>query len=124
MEEGDFYCSTGVTLKDIRFDGKTLQIEIQPENGVSYHTEFIGTRRDFDAASSVVVDADGKPLHATRRYSNEIGMVLKKTKGLLPSYDLQGNELYIRARIRSTKHQPNPFEEGDRERAWTQPVFP
>jgi len=124
MEEGDFYCSTGVTLKDIRFDGKTLQIEIQPENGVSYHTEFIGTRRDFDADSSVVVDADGKPLHATRRYSNEIGMVLKKTKGLLPSYDLQGNELYIRARIRSTKHQPNPFEEGDRERAWTQPVFP
>lgn len=59
MEAGDFYSSTGVVVKDIQFDNKNLKLEIEPEEGISYTTQFIGTLKGYDVRSSAVTDADG-----------------------------------------------------------------
>lgn len=125
MKEGRFYSSTGVTLNSVAFDGKEFAIEIAAEEGVTYTTQFIGTKKGFDPTSEVVVDEDGKPREeATRVYSEDIGMVLQETTDTNPSYTLDGDELYVRAKIVSSKQQENPFKEGDLETAWVQPVVP
>jgi hypothetical protein len=50
--------------------------------------------------------------------------VLDAAKGVSPSYRLQGDELYVRARITSSKAKLNPNRPDETERAWTQPVIP
>ena len=35
---------------------------------------------------------------------------------------MTGDELYVRARVTSSRKHPNPFAEGDMEMAWVQPV--
>jgi hypothetical protein len=124
MEAGDFYCSTGVVLKDIQFDGKTLKIIIKPENGISYTTEFIGTLKGYDPTVRPMVDANGVPMHATGIYSNDIGKVLAMVKGTIASYSLTGDEIYVRAKITSTKPKQYLSAIGDVEVAWTEPVQP
>ncbi len=122
MEAGDFYSSTGVRLKDIRKEPNRLTIQIEPESGVTYKTRFVGTRKDYDRRSEPVMDAEGKPLPVTRRYSDQIGTVLAEVSGTSPSYTLKGDELYVRATIISSKPQANPYKEGDTEAAWVQPL--
>jgi hypothetical protein len=124
MEAGDFYASSGVTLKDVRREGKTLSVEIEPEAGVTFTTEFIGTRRGYNAGSQPVLDEKGQPLRVTRRYSPEIGAVLSSCQGLSASYTCNGDELFVRARITSSKEKADPSEPGEFERAWTQPLVP
>lgn len=124
MEAGDFYASSGVTVKDVKFNGKTLGIEIQGEPGVTYTTEFIGTRKGYDARNEPVLSAGGQPLRVTHRYSADIGAVLKQVKGSAASYTLKGDEIYVRARITSSKLKANPYAEGEFEMAWVQPVTP
>ena len=46
------------------------------------------------------------------------------SESLEPSYRLTGKELYVRAKVTSTKQHPNPFQKGDVEVAWTQPMVP
>lgn len=101
MERGDFYGSNGVRLSDIQFDGSTLSIEINGEEGVSYTTQFIGTRSKEPSATGVLFD---------------------EVEGTSVSYTLSGDELYVRAKIESDKRKENPFKEGEVEVAWTQPV--
>jgi hypothetical protein len=122
MIKGDFYASSGVTLKDVTFDGKTLAIEIQPRNGVEYTTDFIGTRKGVDLASTPATDKNGKEIHGTRRYSPDIGATLAQVNGHKPTYQLKGDELYVRAVVRSNKSPANPSYVGQVEQAWTQPV--
>ena len=124
MEAGDFYASTGVRLKDVRFAGGALWLEIEPEAGVTYVTQFIGTRKNYDRSSTPVSAKDGKPLPVTRRYSSDIGTVLAEVKGTSARYALKGDELYVRAKIVSSKPQTNPTVPGEVETAWTQPVQP
>jgi hypothetical protein len=126
MEAGDFYASTGVVLKDIQFDSKTINIQIQPEDGISYTTQFVGTLKGYDHHSKPVLNQAGKPIPQTRRYSKDIGVILSEVKGISPQYTLAGNEIYIRAKVISTKPNKNPSDEKlDRmEVAWTQPVVP
>lgn len=124
MEAGDFYASTGVRLRDIRFENNTLSLEIAPEENVTYTTQFLGTRRGFDRRSEAIVGDDGKPLPVTRRYSADVGALLAEVKGTAPRYALKGDELYVRAKIVSSKPQKNPHAAGDVEAAWTQPVLP
>src|SRR5690606_33456096 len=45
MKAGDFYASTGVSLKDLRHDDKSLAFDIDAQDGVKYITQFIGTKR-------------------------------------------------------------------------------
>ena len=50
--------------------------------------------------------------------------ILIEEKGTAAFYQLSGRELYVRARVISTKPHPNPYQKGDVEMAWTQPVTP
>ncbi len=124
MEAGDFYASSGVTLKDVRRDATGLAVEIATEPGVTYTTEFFGTRQGYDPKSEVVLGKEGETLRTTRRYSAEVGAMLSKVTGPSAGYTFTGDELYIRARITSTKPKANPSAEGEVERAWTQPAVP
>ena len=122
MEQGDFYASSGVRLKDVRRETKRLAIEIESEPGVTYKTQFIGTRKGYDPASEPVM-VEGRPINSTRRYSKDIGALLAEVEGTSPSYTLKGDEIYVRAKIVSSKLKENPSTEGDRETAWVQPVI-
>ncbi|MBL9139742.1 MAG: hypothetical protein JNK85_27985 [Verrucomicrobiales bacterium] len=124
LESGDFYATTGVTLTDIRRDGNTLRLHIAGEEGVTYRTEFIGTRRGFDRANEPIRNAAGDRLRVTHRYSPDIGIVLAASEGPSPSYSFTGDELYVRATIRSSKAKSNPYRDGETEAAWTQPILP
>jgi hypothetical protein len=103
MRAGDFYSSSGVRLEGFGRDSATLWLEIAADEGVTYTTEFIGTR--------MVDDTPGEP-----------GEVLATSSELRPTYTPRGDELYVRARVTSSRLHPNPFAEGDREMAWIQPV--
>lgn len=126
MEAGDFYASSGVTLRDFRREGNRLQIEIQPQDGVTYQTRFIGTRKGYDPKSNpvTVTEKDGSPVTVTRSYSPDIGQILAKVEGTSPAYTFRGDELYVRAIVTSSRPQPNRVYPDEMERAWLQPVRP
>jgi len=100
LDSGDFYASTGVTLEDVQLGEKTLKLKITGESGVTYKTEFIATLKE------------GEP-----------GEVVGQSTELNPSYTLTGKELYVRARVTSSKAHPNPSYEGEKEMAWTQALL-
>ncbi|MEX0593774.1 MAG: hypothetical protein WD115_03290 [Balneolaceae bacterium] len=122
MLGGEFYSTSGVELRNFGMEDGAYVVEVEPEEGVDYTIEFIGTDREHDISSDPVLDEDGEEMRATRTYKDEIGRVFQSSEGSTARYELTGEELYVRARVRSTKLHPNPFQEGDREVAWTQPV--
>lgn len=122
MERGDFYASTGVVLADVRRRGRRLSLTIRGEPGITYVTQFIGTRAGYDTISVAVRDSTGALL--TRRYSPQVGAVLAELPGTLPAYTMRGDELYVRARIISSRPKSNPSRQNEVEMAWTQPVRP
>jgi hypothetical protein len=71
LGRGEFYGSTGVTLRDIKADARAVRIEIAPLSDRRYTTEFIGRG----------------------------GRVLATATGTAPSYAITGNEVYVRARV-------------------------
>jgi hypothetical protein len=128
MERGNFYASTGVVLDDIRFRDNVIAIDIRPREGVSYHTQFIGTRAGYDRAVSTqpaVTSRPGDPEnYYLCRYSEDIGQVLAEQTGAQAVYRMHGDEIYVRAKVISTARHPNPHAKGDVEVAWSQPVQP
>lgn len=124
MDKGDFYGTTGVMLRDVRHEKDQLVLEIEGEPGVTYRTQFIATMRDAPLEGKQRLDKEGKVLDVTLDYSPEVGKVVAEVNGVNPSYRFTGKELYVRARVLSTKAHPNPYEKGDKEVAWTQPVVP
>jgi predicted metal-dependent phosphoesterase TrpH len=126
IKAGEFYASSGVTLRDIGYDAaaKRLQIDIVAEPGVTYKTQFIGTKIGFDPKSKPRggKDKKGKPLRTTRQYSHDVGLVLATVAGPTPSYQLTGKELYVRAVITSSETPDDPSFEDQFQQAWTQPV--
>jgi hypothetical protein len=102
MESGNFYGSTGVTLKDITFTKRRLEVEVAPEAGVTYTIQFWGAKKSSDPAE-------------------DKGIVLKEVKGTKASYSLSKKDLFVRAKIISSTPQENPYQTGDMESAWTQP---
>jgi len=103
MEKGDFYGTTGVMLKELSYKSKTLKIEVRPEKGINYTIQFWGAR-----------DSAGTNVKAR--------VLLKEIKSGSGTYTLTDKDLYVRAKIISSKPKENPFQEGDVETAWTQPV--
>ncbi|RIW14617.1 histidinol-phosphatase [Algoriphagus lacus] len=101
MEAGDFYASTGVVLKEIKFDGKSLKVTVNPETGVTYTIRFFGTKKSNP---------------------NAAGVLLLETQGTDGSYTLRDDDLYVRAKVVSSKSKENPYRPGDMEEAWIQPV--
>ena len=122
MEAGRLYASSGVTLQKVASSKEGLAVTVKPDKDVRYTIEFIGTRKDYDRKSEPVKDKDGNEVYATRRYSDDIGRVLAKVEGTEASYRFTGDEIYVRARITSSRKHPNPSEPGEFERAWVQPV--
>lgn len=104
MRAGDFYASTGVTLENLNHAKKVLSLRIQPQDGAAYTTTFHATLKDAQADS--------------------IGKVVATVTGTAAAYEFQGNELYVRAKVTSTRAHPNPSYPGEVECAWTQPLRP
>ncbi|MCE9563344.1 MAG: hypothetical protein K8U57_14985 [Planctomycetes bacterium] len=124
IEAGDFYASTGVLFDEIVRDGNTFRLVIRTEPGVTYKTQFVATMADVKLDAVPKLDKDGKPLPVTADYSADIGKVVAESTDARPSYTITGKELYVRAKVTSSKPHPNPYEKGDVEVAWTQPVIP
>lgn len=124
MNAGDFYASTGVTLRAVEFDGRTLTVRIEPQEGETYTTRFIGTVRGTPTEGRPVLDEAGEPIHATRRYDPAVGRVLAEVQGTEASYRLTGEELYVRAVVESDAAPDRPTRESLLKRAWVQPVTP
>jgi hypothetical protein len=123
IEAGRFYASSGVRLRQVTSGPDGLNVEIDPDAGVHYTIDFIGTRAGFDHKSEPVKDSSGKEIRTTRRYSDQIGRVLQTVEGETANYQFGPTDLYVRARVTSTKQHPNPSEIGEFERAWVQPVL-
>jgi hypothetical protein len=123
MERGDFYSTSGVTLTKVESSSRGLSVEVQAEAGVDYRIEFIGTDSGYDKTSKPVLDKNGKAIRATRRYSKDIGKLLAAHDGPSASYTFTGTEIYVRARITSSRKHPNPSEIDDYEQAWVQPAI-
>lgn len=124
MESGNFYSSTGVTLKELKQTKQEIAISVAAEKGVSYTIKFIGTRKGYDPKSEPYILPSGAKLRVTHRYSEDIGQVLATVKGTKATYRLKGNELFVRAQITSSKAQKNAITPNATEMAWTQPVTP
>jgi hypothetical protein len=124
LEAADFYASSGVELSDIVWKENKLTLRVEPEPGVTYTTQFIGTRRPIDWRSTPVVGTNGHQLAVTRLYSSAMGAVLSEQRGTNVSYACKGDELYVRAKVISSKPKENTAMPGEREAAWTQPVQP
>ncbi len=103
MNLGRFYSTTGVSLKDVQFDGQTMRVWIDEQPSVRYSTRFVGTRR-------------------TRKGSMQPSEIFLSTASNPAVYTFTGDELYLRAKITSDRPHPNPFYAGDKECAWVQPV--
>lgn len=100
---GKFYASNGVRLSEVNVDADGISLRIAGESGVSYTTQFIGTRSGESA---------------------ENGEVLAEVSGTSPSYSFDGDERYVRARVISSRPMEPYGGEGQMEEAWTQPVIP
>ena len=70
-----------------------------------------------------MLDDHGEPMRVTRRYSDDIGVLLVKETGTNPSYTLKADDIYVRARVTSSKAKENASDKGEFERAWTQPIW-
>jgi hypothetical protein len=99
MEAGDFYATTGVILDEVNVALDALHVKVKEEPGVKYQIQFIGATAD-----------------------EQHGRVLKTVEGVKASIELLDQYVFVRAKITSDKVKPNPFQEGDYETAWTQPV--
>lgn len=99
MEAGDFYATTGVILDELRAGPDALRVKVKAETGVNYQIQFIGATPQDDK---------------TR--------ILKTVAGTEASIDLSDAYSFVRAKIVSDRLKENPFQEGDYETAWTQPV--
>jgi len=124
LEAGRFYSSSGVTIDGIHFTGKQFQIDVKPQADVTFRIDFIGTPKAFDDKSSPASDDPAKAEDLTRKYSDDIGKVLKSVEGTTATYDVTSTQLYVRAVVTSSRLHPNPSEPGEFERAWIQPVVP
>jgi hypothetical protein len=104
LHAGDFYASSGVVINDVNSGHHHYSVDIAAQAGVGYTTRFYGTR--------MVVDEPGP-----------VGELLHETTDNPAVYELQGDELYVRATVTSTTLHPNPHAAGDLEMAWCQPVL-
>jgi hypothetical protein len=103
MKAGDFYASSGTNLKDVRWDSQTntLSVDVQPQDGVTYWTEYL------------VTPLDGEP--------EDIGRVGLATQELSSSYTLKEGETIVRAVITASIAPEDPVWKEQKQQAWTQP---
>jgi hypothetical protein len=100
MEAGRFYSSTGVSIELVEFEKNELKIKVSAAEGVNYKIDFIGVSKN----------------------ENE-SRIIKSVDGAEGSFMMTDEYFFVRALITSSKLQKNPFQDGDFEKAWTQPVY-
>lgn len=126
VRRGDFYNSTGIELDTLEIDDSGIRVSVDEQPGVDYTVEFVGTRVGTDLSPvkgpETPESEGGKPSRSVYSYSEDIGEVLARVDGPDADYHIRGDELYVRARVISTRRHGNPFAEGDVEMAWTQPI--
>lgn len=122
MKQGRFYATSGVILDEIHATADSYTVHVHAETGVTYTTRFIGTLKGADITARPVQDADGKPVRATHQYDEAVGKILLETTSNPAVYPITGDEMYVRAKVVSSKLKNDPFARGDHETAWTQPV--
>lgn len=103
LERGDYYATTGVELNDVKFNKGRLEIEVKPSAGIQYIIQFWGSTKTAKAGAR--------------------GVLLKEIKGTKAVYQLKSQDLFVRAKIISSKQKENPYQKGDMETAWTQPIL-
>lgn len=124
MESGDFYASTGVILNSVKRDKNSYAIEIKPEPGIEYMTQFIGTRKGYATTNEPIRAASGTPLRVTHKYSDDIGQLLEISTGTKAVYQLRGDEIYVRAKVYSTRKRfPHETSEGKKKTAGSMEEF-
>lgn len=99
LEAGQFYSSTGVVLTKVEYNNNELVVDIKPEAGIKYTIEFLGATKGEST---------------TRTLS-----VINGTEG---RFTVSNKYWFVRARVSTNKAKVNPFQDGDFEMAWTQPV--
>jgi hypothetical protein len=85
LASGDFYASTGVELSDVQATPRRLSVTVKAQDYAKYTIHFVGRG----------------------------GRVLKEAIASPATYEIAGDEGYVRARILDSNGQA----------AWTQPVF-
>ena len=100
MEKGDFYASTGITIKKYVVTKNQIRVEVEPEQGVHYEILFLGYKDGGEAV--------------------EILERIKDTKG---SYTFQDNDLFVRVKITSDALKESPPNTQETKQAWTQPFL-
>ena len=102
MLKGDFYSSTGITLKKVAFDevDRSFTIEVDAEPGIHYTISFVGSTADE---------------------SGKVFQTLEDSKGV---YNMNGNELFVRAVVSCDAPVVCAYDEYSdiTPKAWTQPV--
>ena len=124
MSNGDFYSSTGVSLTRLEAGPSGIHLKVEEAADVSYTTHFIGTRKAADMTALPILDENGKPIHTTKKYTSDVGAILKEVHGTEATYNFAGDEAYVRALVTSDCPHPCPTIPGDVMKAWTQPVCP
>ena len=78
IKAGDIYASSGVTLRDVRYDAadkSSCSSKSQPKKASNTPRNSSARKLGYDPASEPRVDADGKPIRTTRKYSADVGQV-------------------------------------------------
>ena len=101
MEEGHFYASTGVTLKQYSNDEDHIAVEVNPEPEVTYTITFIGCKQGKNTVET-----------------------LATVQGNQANFEVTKDMLIVRCKIVSSKIQDNPSEDLLYQTAWTQPIQP
>ncbi len=99
MEAGKFYASTGVEFSILSCEENEIKLEIAEEKDVTYTINFIGVKKGENDSE-----------------------VIESVKGTSATFKITDEYIFVRAVVTSNKQKYNPFEEGDFEMAWTQPV--
>ena len=100
MEAGDFYSSSGVSLKKINTTDRKLSIEVDSKLNVVYEIIFM-------------VYQEG----------SENMKELKRVKGTNAEYIFKKKDRIVRAKVNSNVLKENPYLPGELEQAWTQPIL-
>lgn len=99
MEAGRFYLSTGVELVQLPQQGNTLVVRVKKEPETTYRIQFIGIRQGSEKAE-----------------------ILREVSDTSATFTLTKDLRMVRAKIISNTPKFNPYQPGDVETAWTQPL--
>ena len=126
MHCGDFYASNGVLLENVDFTraDNTLRVKVKADPGVHYRIRFITTKRGFDqTVEEIEIPVENtRPARTIPIYSDDIGRTVKTVEGTEAMYQLEADDLYVRACVESdspskiTRHFHPTVKQ-----AWTQP---